>query len=403
MPSRHDSVVLLDEIDHIASSSQALMSLFNLAITHSSSLRFIGVANTHTLSSSSSATSASIEALAGVQTMHFSPYTPAQLQEIVQGRLMPLKESATSESLDEFLPPATLMLLTKKVAALTGDVRAVFEVLRGAIGIAIKSSTVDSSSAGANPLELSTPPVTPAHILSALKAYNPASNIKAAAGSPVVTKKASDSEAIVKVRELGLQARLVLLSMVLARRRLDTGLSIGNTSSPSQSSVPRTPSKRSHNMADVSGSAVDASQLHGYYKTILGRSDSGVFNPVSRSEFGDLLGMLETVGLLELSSATSLPTTPSKSGKRGLARSVSFGAARIVGPASTQEVKFVEGVRIDEVCRGLGIHDNGAAAAASDLMEEEVRGIYEKERVRIARAKSITASIADVFDHAVAP
>lgn len=133
------------------------------------------------------------------------------------------------------------------------------------------------------------------------------------------------------------------------------------------------------------------------------RSDSGVFNPVSRSEFGDLLGMLETVGLLELSGATSLPTTPSKSGKRGLARSVSFGAARIVGTASTQEVKFVEGVRMDEVCRGLGIHDNGAVAAASDLMEEEVRGIYEKERVRIARAKSITTSIADVFDHAVAP
>lgn len=391
------SFVLLDEIDHVASSSQALSTVFDLAHTYSSSLRFIGIANTHTLSASSSATSASVQALAGVQTMHFSPYTPAQLQEIIQERLSPLKEDASSEPLDKFLPASTLMLLTKKVAALTGDVRAVFEVLRGAISIALSSAIGDPS---ANPLDVSTPPVTPAHVLSALKAYNPASNTKVAAGSPVVAKKASDSEIIVKVRELGLQARLVLLSMVLARRRLDAGLSLGGSSTPSPSAVPRTPSKRSRSMAEVSGSAVDASQLHAYYRVILDRSESGVFNAVSRSEFGDLLGLLETVGLVELSGAASIPSTPTKSGKRGLARTVSFGGiARIPGGTTTQEVKFVEGIRMDEVCRGLGILDN--APATEDVMEEEVRVIYEKERVRIARAR--TSAIVESIEGATAP
>ena len=381
------SLVLLDEIDHIASSSQALTSLFALACSHTATLRLIGVANTHTLSASSSATSVTMEALAGVQTMHFSPYSPEELLEIVQERLAPLKDAtdaASSESLDKFLPRPTLMLLTKKVAAMTGDVRAVFEVLRGSINIAINSPVPNA----ANPLEVSTPPVTPAHVLSALKAYNPASNTSRAASA--VPKKATDSETVIKVRELGLQARLVLLAMVLARRRLDAGLAPGGSSpSPSPSSVPRTPSKRSSSLADVtSGSAVDSSQLFNYYKTVLSRSEEGLFTAVSRSEFGDLLGLLETVGLLEISGAASMPSTPSKSGKRGLARSVSFGGIKASVMTSAQEVKFIAGIRMDEVIRGLGIQDgqkDASAPATGDPIEEEVRVVFRKERVRIVR------------------
>lgn len=406
------SLVLLDEIDHVASSSQALTSLFTLAHIHASSLRLIGVANTHTLSSSSSATSASLEALAGVQTMHFSPYTPVQLQEIVEQRLAPIRDD-NAVALAKFLPATTVMLLTKKVAAMTGDVRAVFEVLRGAINIAINSA-IPGETTTVNSMETSATPVTPAHVLSALKAYNPASNTSKAASGPSMTpKKASDSEVVAKVRELGLQARLVLLGMVLARRRLDAGLTVGGTSSAlTPSSVPRTPSKRSQSMADcVSGSNVDGNQLHTFYKVILGRTDNAVFTPVSRSEFSDILGLLETVGLLELSGAASLPSTPSKSGKRGLARSASFGGAiRAASAVTSQEVKFVEGVRMDEVLRGLGIQDTQskpATTADGDLLEEEVRAVFEKERIRIAREskpKLSAAAVAktDMFADAVA-
>ena len=293
------------------------------------------------------------------------------------------------------------MLLTKKIAALTGDVRAVFEVLRGAINIAINSSMADAPSANINPLELSTPPVTPSHILSALKAYGPSSNPGVPAGTSV-SDKTCDSETVVKVRELGLQARLVLLSMVLARQRLDAGLSLGGIS-PSHPSTPRTPSKRSQNTSDSQGLAMDVGHLHGYYKAVLGRSDNGVLNAVSRSEFGDLLGLLETVGFLGLSGAVSPPTTPSKSGKRGLTRSVSFGGvARKMGVTSIQEVKFVEGLRMDEVRRGLGIQDD-VRPGTDDLMQEEVRVIYEKERVRIARGKHATVTASEIFQDAIAP
>jgi cell division control protein 6 len=400
----------LDEIDHVASSSQALTSLFTLAHIHASSLRLIGIANTHTLSSSSCATSASLEALAGVETMHFSPYTPAQLQEIVEQRLAPIKNDS-AEALAKFLPPATVMLLTKKVAAMTGDVRAVFEVLRGAINIAINIA-ISGESATVNSIEAVATPVTPGHILSALKAYNPASNTSKAMPGPSMTpKKACDSEIVVKVRELGLQARLVLLAMVLARRRLDAGLTVGGTSSVSTpSSVPRTPTKRSQSMADcASGSGVDGNQLHTFYKAILGRTDNAIFTPVSRSEFGDILGLLETVGLLQLSGAASLPSTPSKSGKRALARSASFGGAiRAANAVTSQEVRFVEGVRTDEILRGLGIqdvHSKPVASADGDVLEEEIRAVFEKERIRIVReskSKLSGATVADTFEGAVA-
>ncbi|OBZ68326.1 Cell division control protein 6 [Grifola frondosa] len=40
-------IIMLDELDHVASSSPALSSLFTLAETYSSHLRLIGIANTH--------------------------------------------------------------------------------------------------------------------------------------------------------------------------------------------------------------------------------------------------------------------------------------------------------------------------------------------------------------------
>lgn len=406
------SLVILDEVDHIASSMQALKSIFTLAQKHSSSLRIIGIANTHTLSSASTATSVSVQALACVKTMHFAPYTPEQLLQIVETRLAHLRESlpSTDKSLDKFLPRPTLMLLTKKVAAMTGDARAVFEVLRGAIDIALNSSHLPTDSLS-NPLESSVPPVTPAHVLSALKAYNPAKTtsapVPATGAAPSATRKSSDSETVVKVRELGLQARLVLLATVLARKRLDAGLSVsGSSSLPSPSATPRSPTKRSQASSPVS-SGMDAGQLHAYYRTILDRAEQAAFTSVSRSEFGDILGMLETVGILELSSAGGLPRTPSKSAKRGLSRAASFGGMKPM--AGGPDVQFVDGVRMDEVCRGLGIRVDKAVAAPAqdkdDVLEEEVRAIYERERVRLTREVKVKSSpaaqTADTFEDAI--
>ncbi|KAI0371145.1 P-loop containing nucleoside triphosphate hydrolase protein [Pilatotrama ljubarskyi] len=375
--SRRKCVVVLDELDHIASSSQALAPLFTLANTYPC-LRLIGIANTHTLTSSS-CTTFSVQSVVGVETLHFSPYTPEQLLVILRTRLAPLSEgedTTLAEHAKKFLPLPTLTLLSKKIAAQTGDVRAVFEVLRGAIDIAVTAAAL------ADPMDAPTP-VTPAHILAALKAYAPAgrtTTTPATAATPSLSRKTSDSETVNKIRELGLQQRLLLLSMLLAVKSVEAGVALAS-SSPTPS-VSRSSLKRSQSSAAVQPStkstSFELSQVHSFYSGILGRAENGVFTPVSRSEFGDLAGVLEVVGLLTLSSSSATPSTPRKPGKKGFGRSASFAG----GIQAAQQVCFVENVRLDEVARGLGL---GVDDIPTDAREEEVRAIYQREQARIAR------------------
>ncbi|KAI0330135.1 P-loop containing nucleoside triphosphate hydrolase protein [Cubamyces sp. BRFM 1775] len=377
--SEKKCILVLDELDHIAASSQALAPLFALANANSTCLRLIGIANTHTLTSTS-CTTFSVQSLNGVETLHFSPYTPEQLLEILQTRLAPLSGGADpthAQLAKKFLPLPTLTLLSKKIAAQTGDVRAVFEVLRGAIDLAVAATPSDV-------LDAPTPSVTPSHVLAALKAYAPSGKIaptpapgSVATGLP---RKSSDSETVTKVRELGLQQRLVLLSMLLAVKSADAGVPLGSASPVPL--PPRSPVKRSQSAASVQTSAKQAGfelgQLHAFYTAILSRSENGVFSAVSRSEFGDLAGVLEVVGLVSLTSSGGLPSTPRKSGKKTFSRSASFAG----GLQTSQEARFVDDVRLDEVARGLGL---GTDDVPADVREEEVRAIYQREQARIAR------------------
>ncbi|KAI0769323.1 P-loop containing nucleoside triphosphate hydrolase protein [Trametes elegans] len=383
--STRKCVLVLDELDHIASSTQSLAPLFALANAHGSCLRMIGIANTHTLTSSG-CTTFSVQSVVGVETLHFPPYTPEQLLDILQTRLAPLSEGEGSDAAiraKKFLPLPTMTLLSRKIAAQTGDVRAVFEVLRGAIDIAVTAVSASDL------LNVPAPSVTPSHILSALKAYAPAGRTTpAVASTPSMPRKTSDSETVTKVRELGLQQRLVLLSMLLAVKSADCGVALnGSTSSSSPS---RSSPKRTQLTAAVQSPAKQASfelgHLYSFYSAILARAENGVFVPVSRSEFGDLAGVLEVVGLVSLSSSGSSPSTPRKSGKKAFSRSASFAG----GSQSVQEARFVDGVRLEEVARGLGL---GVDDVPADVREEEVRAIYHREQARIVReAKALGKS-----------
>lgn len=361
-----------------------LSSLFALAQKHSSALRIIGIANTHTLTSSVSPLS--LDSVTGVSTLHFQPYDPQQLLSILQSRLKPLTslESPTSEAvLQQFLPVSALTLLSRKIAAQTGDVRSLFEVLRGAIDLAV---TEPPSS------DKDTPPVTPAHILAALKAYAPASKVAPATQS-TPAKCSTNSETVTKVRNLGMHARLALLALILACHRTETSLPL---LSPIQKCPLRSPVKRSHSSPTplpTTQAGIDLSQLHAFYSAVLTRNGSDTFTPVSRSEFGDLTGVLETIGLISLS-------TPSAS--RKIARTSSFSSRGTKSPARTQQnhsAVLTQDVRQDEVLRGLGI-----GAETKDICEEEVEGIWKQELARIrkeVRSKGPSANPADLgFDDA---
>ncbi|OJA14500.1 hypothetical protein AZE42_04454 [Rhizopogon vesiculosus] len=382
-------VLVLDELDHIASSNQTLSSIFSLSQHHLSTLRVIGIANTHTLTSSLAQVS-SCEA-SSVLTLHFGSYSSQQLLQVLHARLSPLYDTSecpeAAEQAKRFLPIPTLTLLTKKIASQTGDVRALFEVLRGAIDLAVTGSKVPDPDA--NPLATPLLSVKPDHILAALKAYLPTAGGGHSSSSML---SPSSSETMSKVRNLGLQTRLALLCTLLASKRMATlSVSRSANSTPTKSPLKRTSSAVSQRTAGL-----DVAQLHTYYSSVLTRGDNDIFTPVSRSEFSDLVGMLETVGLVSSSSAC-IATSPSKTSRRA-GRTASFG---VVKAAAGQDIKLAETVRTDEVLRGLGVSDGSPEC---DVREEEVKAIWARECGRIARElkmKSVSGTGVDKpFDEA---
>ncbi|KAJ8495387.1 hypothetical protein ONZ45_g12875 [Pleurotus djamor] len=400
-------VLILDELDHIASCPESLTDIFSLP--SSTNVRLIGIANTHTLTSSITGVSKDTN----VQTLHFSPYTPAQLLEIVNARLRTLCEETPEGAAErkKFLPQPALVLLTKKVASLTGDVRSLFEVLRGAIDLAVAAISSQSNvTDDVNPLNVASPSVTPSHVLNAVKIH-----ASAKATSSGVTSNNATSETVSKVQNMGLHARIVLISLIIASKRNEASIPITESPSSSNHSTPKSPVKRSHSLPTTlpaSSSGIDSSMLFNLYSQILARSEDGLLSAVSRSEFTDLLGMLEGVGLVtSTGSSACLPITasPTKSGRRGFSRSASFGGMT-KAKASSGEVKLVEGLRLDEILRGLGVNQNKEEMKDADDVdprEEEVRILWTRESSRIEKdiktAELLRAKMAqpDAFDEAM--
>jgi cell division control protein 6 len=365
----------LDELDHITPSAQALTSLFSLPVATPLNIRLIGIANTHTLTSTPSSSPS-----LNVRTVHFAPYASNQLFNILQTRLRPLYDVDSDSAQGDpkrFLPTPALTLLTKKIAGMTGDVRSLFEVLRGAIDIAVAPSKKAGAITNADSPAVS---VTPTHVLAALKAYKPSSG-----KSMSVT--VSNSETVTKVKNLNLQARIVLLSVLLGSKRLEAGLTLSGSPSnpsprkPTAASLRRTASSASQ-LTTSSVATMDTNQLHSYYTAILTRSDSGVFDPTTRSEFGDLLNILEGNGLVCFASSIG---APSGGGRKPFARSASFAGAGRSAAGNVGSVRLVEGVWGDEILRGLGVNNTTQEGVEVDVCEEEVKAIWHHEQARTSR------------------
>ncbi len=255
-----------------------------------------------------------------VHTIHFAPYTAAQLQRILQSRLSVLDDGDQKDvGMKALFPLPALTLLTKKIAAMTGDVRNLFEALRKAIDISTSSLTSSE-----NPLN-HTPKVTPASILQALKSYAPASNSTSkTCSTPSETAVPCNSEIVGKINGINLQARVVLLCVLLASKRLGAGLPLS-----SGSLAPRkAPSmKRSQSAGCARQTCIDTAQLHSYYSASLVRCDAACLNVASKSEFGDLLVILEGAGLVSSGSHLSSSTSV-RQGKKVVGRSASFSGLR---------------------------------------------------------------------------
>ena len=329
------SVIVLDEIDHLTASSITMEQVFALAATHKirSHLRIIGISNTHTLTHSKPSES--------TLTLHFEPYTSSQMKAILMARLSVL--SSNDPTANKIFPLPTISLLSMKIAGRTGDIRTVFSVARRALDAAVAAAGPSSSIS-----------VTPAHIIAALKASN----------ATIGNAEKNGSETVSRVRDLGLQHRFVLASLLLATKRIIAGLPLtGIVTSPIKL-------KQTSSGTCDSAPSVDFTALHGYYCTILTRGANAAFSAVNRTEFADLVNILEGNGLVQISQS------------RGKIKSA------VVKGKGIQVVCIASGVREEELVRGLtGTSD--ADHGPLDVKEEEVRHLWEKELARLGRETNI--------------
>jgi cell division control protein 6 len=307
--------MVLDELEHLH--GEAIPDIMSVA---TKAFRIIGISNAHTLTTKPTASTV---------TFHFKPYAAAEMNEIVSSRLAALPLPSDLKAL---VVPAALKFACTKIAGQTGDLRSCFALIREAIELAEKEH-LKKTLAHQGDDELPIVTIGMGHILGAIKA---------------AASKASGAASV--VRQLNLQARLVLLSLLLAIRRLNASLSLTST-----------PKKGKQAAKPKANETLSIDSLFNFYTTLLKGNDAG-FQPVTRSEFTDVLALLETQGLAEcgLSAASS-------KGKKG-------DKAQTVGMPSNN--------REEEMVKGLTIPEDGKEEGPK---EREIRSIWNKETSRIKR------------------
>ncbi|KZV86514.1 P-loop containing nucleoside triphosphate hydrolase protein [Exidia glandulosa HHB12029] len=265
--------LVLDEIDHLSPSSGVLAAVFALPASHADVLRVVAISNSHTLAARS----------AHVATLHFAPYDAKAMGVIARARLGDVG----------VFHSAAITVAAARTAGVTGDVRALVALLLRCLDGEEKEQ------------------VGPKDVLEAFKSLQ----LKA----PSKPSQSASTTRTGPAAGLALQPKLALLALFIAKKRSAAGLGMGLMPSSSSfflSSGPSSPTKRSpfqraasfspskKRTLGMSRSASfnsscgggDANALHAFYTAIVSRSSP--LSSVSRTEFVDVLAVLEGCGAL---------------------------------------------------------------------------------------------------------
>ncbi|KAJ1736247.1 AAA ATPase [Coemansia biformis] len=262
-------LVILDEVDSLLGSRQeVLYRLFELAARPDSCLALVGIANALDLTD---------RFLPRLQArncepllLNFNPYQVTDIVSILQSRLDSVASGTAAEPL---IQRAALELCARKVAATSGDLRKALDVCRQAMEMAECESRrkaaapTDKENGVAAVAAAATPKVTLMHVAKALTSLN-------------------GSSAVQKLGALNFQQKLVLCGYL----------------SLAGAAAPPTPSKKQSDTGSVG-----VAGLYAEYGALCKRLS--MIAPVTRSEFLDLVAMMETQGVVAVDA--------SKVGRRG--------------------------------------------------------------------------------------
>lgn len=317
VPAKAENLFLvsLDEMDHLLSGdSGVLQSLFEWSLSAKSTLILIGIANALDL------TDRALPQLKAKNLkptlLPFLPYNAASIAGVITGRLRSLLPVAcdSDPKFVPFLQPAAIQLCAKKVASQTGDLRKAFELIKRAVDV-IEQETIlklekqasesENAPVLAENKNLSSPSKSaPAPRPTSMASYNALTAPRASiAHIARITTAAFGQGTVQRLKNLNLQQKAAICALItLERRRREF-------------EVPSTPSKSR-------ASAPTVKQAFDTYCTLC-RHDN-ILHPLTATEFRDVLGNLETMGLVgdyqgrgrggTLGGGSDVRRTPSKSG-----------------------------------------------------------------------------------------
>ncbi|KAH7197372.1 P-loop containing nucleoside triphosphate hydrolase protein [Fusarium flagelliforme] len=315
-------LVTLDEIDHILTMGlESLYRVFEWSLQKNSRLILVGIANALDL------TDRFLPRLKAKNLkpdlMAFLPYTATQVKNIITTRLQSLMPAGGKEGWVPFIHPAAIDLCSRKVSKQTGDLRKAFEICRRALDlIEVETRSKHEEEAREELLQMS-PSKRPL-----------GENINGASGGPrsVVQVMANSLKALTaetaprasishlnkitaaafsngttqRLKALNLQQKAALCALVAYEKRIRSAAKMANGGA--------TPSK-SKLLAPTIKTLFDA------YCQLCTRDS--VLHPLSSSEFREVAGSLETLGLVTASDGKTgsfaAPQTPSKRGRKTMA------------------------------------------------------------------------------------
>ncbi|KAH7171124.1 P-loop containing nucleoside triphosphate hydrolase protein [Dactylonectria macrodidyma] len=346
--SKSNSVYLitLDEIDHILTMGlESLYRVFEWSLQKSSRLVLVGVANALDL------TDRFLPRLKSKNLkpdlMSFLPYTAVQVKNIIITRLKSLMPEG-KEGYVPFIHPAAIELCSRKVSSQTGDLRKAFEICRRALDLIEAETRGKHEEEAREKLLLMTPSKRPLgeningasgtggrsvmQIMStSLKSLTAETAPRASIGHlNKITSAAFNNGTTQRLKALNLQQKAALCALVACEKRNRAAAKMANgLTTPSKSKL----------MAPTVKALFDA------YCQLCTRDS--VLHPLSSSEFREVVGSLETLGLVNASDGKSgsfvTPQTPSKRGRR--AAIASGDERRVTSCAGEKEIESIaEGV-----------------------------------------------------------
>ncbi|KAF6837582.1 cell division control protein [Colletotrichum plurivorum] len=313
-------LVVLDEIDHILNMGlESLYRLFEWSLQQPSRLVLVGIANALDL------TDRFLPRLKSKNLkpvlLPFHPYSKDQIKDIITTRLMSLLPSDSAQTSTPFIHPAAIELCSKKVSTQGGDLRKAFEICRRALDLVESDTRQQHENEAREKVLQMTPSRKPLGENSNTAASGGSSrNVSHVAAASLraltaetaprvsiaqlnkVTMAAFSNGTNQRLKTLNLQQKAALCSLVAYEKR-------------------NRATKMANGLATPTKAQTLAPTVKSLYETytILCTRDNDL-HPLSSSEFREVVGSLETLGLINpvdgKTGGLVAIQTPSKRGRK---------------------------------------------------------------------------------------